>query len=213
MSDDAKRELVELLARHDVPLIEDDVYGDLAHDGTRPRPAKSFDRKGLVLWCSSFSKTAAPGLRVGWIAAGRYQAEIEHRQFTTSVGPSPLPQAIMAEFLTTGGYDRFLRRARTMYGERTAAMADAVLSVFPAGTRVTRPAAGFALWVELPRGIDAQALYAAALPALIAITPGPLFSAKLRYRHFIRLNAAQWRDPWKEHLGRLAALARKLDRG
>ena len=213
MDDGTKRELVELLARRDVPLIEDDVYGDLAHDGTRPRPAKSFDRQGLVLWCSSFSKTAAPGLRVGWIAAGRYQAKIEHLQFTSSVGPSPLTQTIMATFLSSGGYDRFLRRARMAYAERTAAMADAVLAVFPAGTRVTRPTAGFALWVELPRGIDAQSLYAAALPALIAITPGPLFSAKLRYRHFIRLNAAQWRDPWKEHLGRLGALARKLDRG
>jgi DNA-binding transcriptional MocR family regulator len=204
----ATRELVELLAVRQVPLIEDDVLGDLALDGARPLPAKAFDREGLVLWCSSLSKTAAPGLRTGWIAAGRFQAAVEHLQFTNAVGPSPLNQAVAARLLEGGIYDRVLRRARMAYAQRTAAMADAVLACFPAMTRVARPAAGFCLWVELPATVDAQAVYAAALRDGISLTPGPLFSAKLRYRHFLRLCAARWDAalrPALQRLGRIVA--------
>lgn len=210
MDDEAKRELVDLLAQHEVPLIEDDVLGDLIHGETRPRPAKSFDRTGLVLWCSSVSKTAAPGLRVGWIAPGRFRDRVEHLQFTASVGPSPLNQGICTGLFTSGAYDRFLRQARSVYAERCRGMADAVLAAFPDGTRVSRPGVGLALWVELPKAVDAQKLYAAALQARIAITPGPLFSAKLRYRHFVRLNAARWDARWREALERLGGLARRM---
>ena len=205
-TDEAKRELVGVLSDKGIPLIEDDVLGDLAHDQGRPRPAKAFDRDGSVLWCSSISKSAAPGLRVGWIAAGRYQAAIEHLQFTNAVGPSPLTQEVAARFLTGGGYDRCLRRARRAYAERTAAMAAAILRTFPAGTRVSQPTVGFCLWVEMPNDVDALDLYAAALRSHIAITPRQLFSAKLRYRHFIRLNAAQWSAASQGAIVKLAGL-------
>ncbi len=209
-SDDAKRELVELLGSRRIPLIEDDVLGDLAHDGTRPSPAKAFDRRGLVLWCSSFSKTAAPGLRVGWIAAGKFQAAVEHMKFTSSVATSTLSQVVMAEFLASGGYDRFLRRVRPAYGARCVAMAEAVARYFPRDTRVTRPTGGFVLWVELPRTVDAHRLYDAALDAQVSLTPGPLFSAKQRYRHFIRLNAAGWSQPLEPKLRTLGTLATRF---
>ncbi len=211
-SDQAKRELVALLAARRIPLIEDDVLGDLAHHDGRPSPAKAFDRDGGVLWCSSLSKSAAPGLRVGWIAAGRWQAAVEHLQFTNAVGPSPLGQEVAARFLAGGAYERCLRRARSAYAQRTAAMAAAVLRSFPEGTRISQPAAGFCLWVEMPLGVDAQELYAAALRAHIAITPGPLFSAKLRYRHFIRLCAARWNDAHEPAVRKLGALAAALAR-
>ncbi|MCK6487810.1 MAG: PLP-dependent aminotransferase family protein, partial [Planctomycetes bacterium] len=201
----ATRELVELLAGRGVPLIEDDVLGDLCLGGVRPPPAKAFDREGLVLWCSSLSKTVAPGLRAGWIAAGRYQAAVEHLQFTNGVGPSPLAQAVAAQLLD-GGHQRRLRRACAAYAERTAAMAAAVQDHFPAGTRVTVPAAGFCLWVELPVGADAAQVHQAALAAGIAITPGHLFSPKLRYRRFIRLCAARWAPQWLPALRRLGGL-------
>jgi DNA-binding transcriptional MocR family regulator len=209
-SDEAKRELVDLLGKRDIPLIEDDCLGDLAHDGTRPKPAKAFDTRGTVLWCSSFSKTVAPGLRVGWIAPGRYRATVEHLQFTNTVAGSPLTQAVMAEFLASGGHERFLRRARAEYGGRCAGMAEAVARHFPGGTHVTRPAGGFVLWVELPEAVDAQKLYAAALEARIAITPGHLFSAKRRYRHFIRLNAAAWSPGHDGRMQVLGKLARRM---
>jgi DNA-binding transcriptional MocR family regulator len=210
---EAKRELVALLSERRIPLIEDDVIGELCHHGGRPPPAKAFDREGLVLWCSSLSKTAAPGLRVGWISAGRYQEAVEHLQFTNAIGPSPLTQEVAARFLSGGAYDRCLRRARAAYAVRCAEMGAAVLRTFPAGTRVSQPAAGFCLWVEMPVGVDAQAVYAAALRAGISITPGPLFSAKLHYRHFIRLNAARWSAAALPALRRLAGLVAAAQRG
>lgn len=208
-SAEANRELVELLAAREVPLIEDDVLGDLALTGARTPPAKAWDREGRVLWCSSLSKTAAPGLRIGWIAAGRWQAEVEHLQFTNAVGVSPFTQAVATRFLTGGGYQRSLKRACTAYAERTAAMVAAVLAHFPVGTRVTQPAAGFSLWVELPPGADAAALHAAALAADIAITPGHLFSPKQRYRRCIRLCAARWSPAQLPALRRLATVVKR----
>ncbi len=204
--EESTRELVELLTARQVPLIEDDVLGDLALDGVRQPPAKAFDRAGLVLWCSSLSKTAAPGLRVGWIAAGRFQAAVEHLQFTNAVGPSPLNQLVAAGLLEGGLYERVLRRTRSVYAARTIDMAEAVLASFPSGTRVTRPSVGFSLWVELPPTADAQTIYAAALRDGIALTPGPLFSAKLRYRHALRLCASRWGDTWRPALQRLGKL-------
>ena len=207
LSDDhTKRELVELLTERDIPLIEDDVLGDLAHDGSRPRPAKAFDREGQVLWCSSLSKTVGPGLRIGWIAAGKWQAAVEHLQFINAIGPSPLLQEIAAQFLADNAWERGLRKARTLYGERTAAMADAVAASFPAGTRVIRPSCGFSVWVEMPAGNDAQRLQQTALGVGIAIAPGTLFSARKRHRHCMRLSAARWDDSQAAAIKRLAKL-------
>ena len=208
--DEATRELVELLAARGVPLIEDDAWGDLALDGSRPRPAKAFDRTGTVLWCSSLSKSIAPGLRIGWIAAGRFQAAVEHLLFTNAIGPSPLNQAVAAAYFDGGGLPRALRRARSAYAERTAAMREAVTAEFPVGTRVAQPQVGFNLWVELPDGVDGQAVYEAALRTGISVTPGRLFSAKLRYRRFLRLCAARYGDELRPAVRRLGAIVAKL---
>jgi DNA-binding transcriptional MocR family regulator len=112
MSDAGKQQLVAMLETYQVPLIEDDIYGDLSYRDERPLVAKAYDTTGNVLLCSSFSKTLAPGYRVGWIAAGRYQEQIERIKMITSVAtPSPTQLAI-AEFLANGGYDHHLRSIR-----------------------------------------------------------------------------------------------------
>lgn len=211
MSDHAKRELVALLAERDLPLIEDDIYGDLAHDGVRPCVAKSFDEPGeagRVLLCSSFSKVVSPGLRIGFIAAGRWHRAIERLQASSTLAASSLAQHALARLITNGTYERNLRRVRPLYARSCAAMASAVLATFPPGTRVTRPTGGYVLWVEMPDGCDATTLYEAALRARISVTPGPLFSARGRYHTCIRLNAAAWdktRQAGISTLGRLAA--------
>ena len=89
MPDERKRQLVELLARHDIPLIEDDVYGELYFGATRPVPAKAYDTQGLVLHCSSFSKCLAPGYRIGWASAGRYAARAAAQAVVHAVGVRP----------------------------------------------------------------------------------------------------------------------------
>jgi DNA-binding transcriptional MocR family regulator len=187
-----KRALVELLASHEIPLIEDDIYGDLSFSNDRPVAAKSFDRQGLVIYCSSFTKTLAPGYRVGWAIGGRFQAELERLKMMTSIATASPPQLAVAEFLANGGYDHHLRGIRRVYARQMALMADAVAQYFPPGTKVTRPAGGFILWVEMPEGADAIELYQRALAQGISIAPGPIFSLANSYRNNIRLNAAFW---------------------
>lgn len=188
MPPEARERLARMLARHDVPLIEDDVYGDLSFDGARPRPVKAFDRERVLL-CGSVSKTLAPGYRVGWVAGGRYHAAIERLKFARTIAaPSSAPMAV-AEMLSRGGYDRHLRRLRRTLSVQVEQHREAIATHFPEGTRVSRPQGGFVLWVELPGGASSVALQIEALARGIAITPGPLFSARPRFESCLRINA------------------------
>lgn len=199
MPDIHKKRLVQLLAERDLPLIEDDIYGDLPHAGPRPKAAKGYDRKGLVMLCSSFSKTLAPGYRVGWAAPGRWRERIEHLKYINTTATATLPQLAIAEFLERGGYDHYLRRVRSVYARNLERMTQAIARYFPEGTRVSQPTGGFVLWVELPKRMDALELHRRALARKILIAPGPLFSPKQAYRNCFRLNAAL---PWDERLER-----------
>ncbi len=210
MPDERKRELVELLARHEIPLIEDDIYGDLTFGNERPTAAKSFDRSDLVIYCSSFSKTIAPGYRVGWAIAGRFQAEMERIKMIMNVAPASPPQIALAEFLATGGYDHHLRSIRRAHARNISQMAEAVARYFPAGTRMTHPDGGFILWVEMLEGTNAITLYHRALEKGISIVPGPLFSLSNKYGHHIRLSAAQWDEKIEQGIKTLGMLAHKL---
>ncbi|HSI83176.1 MAG: PLP-dependent aminotransferase family protein [Candidatus Methylacidiphilales bacterium] len=209
MPESHKRALVEMLARAEVPLIEDDIYGDLAHHGPRPKVAKAYDTKGLVMLCGSYSKTLAPGYRVGWVAPGpRYLQKVKHLKYTSTVASASLPQMAVAEFLQNGGYDHHIRTLRFMYGEQVSRMCEAIGALFPAGTRVTRPEGGFVLWVELPKAVDSLQLQDDAMRHRISIAPGPLFSSQQKYSNFVRLSCGH---PWSarfeqgiETLGRLA---------
>jgi len=211
MPEERKKRLVQLLAEREVPLIEDDIYGDLGHDAPRPRAAKSYDRKGLVMLCSSFSKTLAPGYRVGWVVPGRWREQVEHLKYVSTMATATLPQLAIAEFLERGGYDHNLRKLRALFASGIERVTHAIARYFPDGTRVTQPAGGFVLWVELPKTVDSFELHRRALARKISIAPGPLFSPKQAYRHCIRLNCAL---PWDERLERalvtLGRLAEEL---
>ena len=199
MPDDKKRRMVELLAEFEVPLVEDDIYADLCFDGERPHAAKAYDRRGLVMLCSSFSKSLAPGYRVGWAMPGRFLQRVARLKFSSSVATTTPTQMAIARYLSQGGFDRYLRRLRRTYKELTHWMTGAIAEAFPAGTRVSRPGGGHVLWVEMPESVDSIWLYEAALEDGVSIAPGPLFSATDRYRNFIRLNCAQ---PWTEKVAR-----------
>lgn len=197
MPDDNKRRLVAMLSERDIPLIEDDIYGDLYFTDERPRTIQSFDTAGRVLLCSSFSKTVAPGYRIGWVLAGEYQHKVIDRKQLTSAATASLPQMVMAEFLHTGGYDRNLAALRRHYGEQVRRMRAAVAEYFPRGTRVSEPKGGFVLWVELPAGTDTWELFQRAIEQSISVTPGALFSASGKYRNHLRLCAGH---PWDERI-------------
>ena len=214
MPDEHKEKLVGLLARKEIPLIEDDIFGDLNHGGTRPRVAKAFDRKGLVLLCGSFSKTLAYGYRIGWVAPGRFQERVQLLKFSQSVSTVTLQQRAIARFLEGGGYDRHLRTLRRRLAESMHRMVGGVSECFPPGTRLTQPRGGMLLWVELPRRVSALELHRRALAEGIAIAPGPLFSARQRLDGFVRLNAAQeWGPRVDAALARLGRLTWELAEG
>lgn len=207
MPRDRKRDLVALLARHNVPLIEDDVYGELFFDDERPPPARAFDADGRVLHVSSFSKCLAPGFRIGWVAAGRHAHEIARRKLALSVSTSLPPQLALAEYLDHAGFERHLHRLRGRLASQQAGLADAVLRHFPAGTLATRPRGGYFLWVEMPAKFDAMRLYQEAAAQDIHVAPGPIFSVEQSFRNCLRLNYSCPVEASVEHavavLGRL----------
>jgi DNA-binding transcriptional MocR family regulator len=194
-----KKLLAELLESASVPLVEDDVYGDLTFDARRPPPVKAFDTTGNVLLCSSFSKTLAPGLRVGWTAPGRHQRAVERLKFNSMLAVPTVTQAAVAAFLEEGGYERHLRRLRRACADLVGRVTGVVSRSFPEGTRASRPAGGCVLWIELPEGADALRLYQRALESRIAVAPGPIFSATGRYTSCLRLSCS---SPWSEKLER-----------
>ena len=211
MDDGHKKALVQLAERHKFFIVEDDIYGDLTLQGARPRTLKSFDRKGMVLLCSSVSKTLSPGLRVGWVAAGRFHNEIERLKLLTNVGTAALPQEAVAEFLHSGGYDRHLKRLRTMLAGQMESVRQAIAKYFPVGTRVSRPAGGYMLWVQLPDQIDALKLYRKALDEHISILPGTIFSPTGRFRNYIRINCGQtWTETHDRAILTLGRLCERL---
>ncbi len=208
MGDDARRALAELAAHYRVPVVEDDIYGELTFDGPRPRAVKAFDEDGWVLYCSSFSKTISPGFRIGWSVAGPRRQEVMLLKNLTSVAAPSLSQLALSAYLADGGHDRHLRQLRRAYRDNLARAIDAVGRHFPDGTRATRPEGGQLLWVEMPRRVSAVRLYEDVRPHGISVAPGVLFSAAGRYEHCLRLNLGLTYDERVEAalqtLGRLA---------
>src|SRR5258706_6280109 len=193
MPDEKKRALVKMLARREIPLIEDDIYGNLTFGAKRPKVAKAFDEDGWVLLCDSFTKILSPGSRVGWVAPGRFKTRVEFLKFTNTCGTASLPQMAIAEFLRAGGFDHHLRKLRKFYATQMRQMSEAITRYFPPGAKVTRPQGGMCLWVELPPEVDSMRVYNEALAAGITIAPGNIFSAKQKFQNFIRLNCG---NPW-----------------
>jgi DNA-binding transcriptional MocR family regulator len=211
MSDASKKRLVQMLGERDVPLIEDGVYNALHFAPTPPYAAKAYDRRNSVMLCSSFTKCLAPGIRVGWVAPGRYYEQVQILKFMNTGGLPELLQLTVAEFLENGGYDRHLRSVSRTYERLTGLAQGAVARHFPAGTRVTRPSGGFVVWAELPKAVDAVELFELAMKEKIGFAPGPMFSATNRYPNCLRLSCAvAWTARIEAAYARLGELAHRL---
>ncbi|OJY24114.1 MULTISPECIES: PLP-dependent aminotransferase family protein [unclassified Pandoraea] len=210
LSDERKQALVRLLAIYGVPLIEDDVFRELHFGLTPAYPAKRFDAKGLVLHCGSFSTSLAPGLHLGWVAAGRYARRIEHARWLT-MDPASVPvQCAIAGLLEHGDYDRLLRKLRRELASLQTRMVAAVVKYFPKGTLVVRPPGGFFLWVQLPEGVGAVQLFEMAEAHEIAIAPGAIFSCDSEFRRHIRINYGRpWTRDVEKEIHTLGTLARR----
>jgi DNA-binding transcriptional MocR family regulator len=192
MPDGAKRRLVDILSARGVPLIEDATFADLQQTGT-PTAAKTFDRTGQVMLCASLTKTIAPGLRLGWVEGGRYADRIALLKRVSSIGQPALIQETLARYLDKGGLDRHLRTLRGTFAGLVLQHTRAVAEHFPAGSCVEQPSGGFLLWVELPSGIDTQALHEHALSIGLGLAPGAMFSASNAFAHAVRINCGiEW---------------------
>lgn len=188
VSDENKKALLALLRRHDVPLIEDDVYAELYFGQQAPLCSKAEDSTGLVMHVASFSKSLAPGYRIGWVAAGRYARRIQQQKLSLSLATSIPIQIAIADYLKQGGFENHLRHLRHTLATQEATMIQAIERHFPLGTKLARPQGGYFLWLELPPKVDTLLLHQQALSHGISIAPGPIFSAKREFRHQLRLN-------------------------
>jgi DNA-binding transcriptional MocR family regulator len=211
MSVQRKQQIVDLFNHYDLPLIEDDVYGELSFEYSRPQAIKAFDTQGRVLYCSSISKTLSPGLRVGWTAPGQYQVKVEHLKMAMNWMTAIAPQLTVAAFFANGGYDRHLRKLCRAYQTQVSRMTQAICDYFPPQTKVTRPGGGFVLWLELPSTFNTMELYEAALQHNISIAPGEMFSPSGNYRNCLRLNCGSpWSSTIDQAMQTLGSLAKGL---
>lgn len=197
MPDENKRHVVQMLDERGIPLIEDDVYGDIFFGERRPLAAKSFDKNGNVMLCNSVTKTLAPGLRLGWIVAGRWSARVEMLKLTSSIVTPELAQAAIAAFMQNGNYDHHMRKFRAGVKQQTDLMIAAVRKYFPSGTKVSSPQGGYLLWITLPDGVSSRAVFEAARRQSIGIAPGLMFSNSDKFDHYIRLSCA---NPWRAEI-------------
>jgi DNA-binding transcriptional MocR family regulator len=196
-----------------VALVEDGVYADLVYDDTRRRPAKAFDRKGLVLYCGSFSKSLAPGLRVGWVEPGRFRDRVAGLKGITSLMTAALPQLAVADLLESGFYERYVKRARLVAADQTSRYVQALGDALPPDARLTRPAGGTLVWVQLPKRVDGTALYRRLLDQGIGVFPGEIFSTNAKHRGFIRVSCGMpWTPAIERAIGVIGRTCRELSR-
>lgn len=211
MPEAAKERLVALCAAHGIPLIEDDTYGALADAGTPLRALKSWDRDGNVIHCASLHKILAPGLRLGWISAGRWQSRVAMLKYAQTRSNEELGQIAAAEFMASSAYDRHLRRLRAALRVQRERTAETIATCFPAGTRLNEPAGGIALWVELPQRLSSKRVFDAALREGILVAPGLMFSNSGRFDHFLRISCGwPYSDAIDAALRRLGGIVGRL---
>lgn len=211
MPDEHKREAVKLLAKYNVPLIEDDIYGDIYFGSHRPVCCKSYDEEGMVLWCSSVSKTLAPAYRVGWVAPGKFLDAVMKLKLFHSLNSTPIPSEVIGSFLESGRYESHLRKLRRILHTNYLQYVRVIGGHFPAGTKISRPQGGLSLWVELPKKIDTIDLYNTAVNRKITFSPGSMFTLQKQFSNCMRLSfGLEWNEKTENSLqllGRLAAAA------
>lgn len=195
MPDEHKEELYHLAVRYQIPILENDIYGDLHFQGERPITIKNFDKKGLVLTFSSYSKTVAPGLRLGWLAAGQYFAQVERMKFSLGRSVSPLNQEVMIQLLQTPQYDKHLRTFRQQLERQAIQFLRTFKTYFPSDFTQYPPQGGYSLWGQLPLTTDPALFHSSCQDLGIGFTPGATFSFTNAYNHYFRAIFAQRLTP------------------
>ena len=190
-----QKQIYQLCKVYDVPIIEDDIYGDLGFEGEKTHTLKALDVDGRVIYCSSFSKTIAPGLRVGWTIPGRYREKLEWLQTFNTFSAASLSQFALNAYLEGGHYDRHLRTVQAAYKENVSNFIKLIKCNFPEGTLLSEPRGGFILWICLPEKVRVVELQEKALQLGVTIVPGEVFSGTDHFKNYLRISCAV---PWTE---------------
>lgn len=207
MPDENKKELVKMLTEHNVPLVEDDVYGNIYFGAGRPKPCKFYDEAGIVMWVGSVSKTLAPGYRVGWVAPGKFKEKIIRQKLVQTVSSPSLFSDVIADFLEHGRYDHHLRMFRKKLYANYLQIQKSVTQYFPDNTKISEPKGGFMLWLELDKKICTEDLYDEAVSQKVNFAPGRMFSQYNQYQNCMRLNyALEWTDRVESDLEKLGKM-------
>ena len=186
----ARRHAVMALAQsYGVPVLEDDPYGALRYSGSPLPPLASLDTSGLVLSMGTFSKTLAPGLRLGWLLAPEVMRKhVVVAKQACDLHTGTLAQRATVALLEAFDYQGHIAKLCKVYGERCNAMNQVLQTTLPAGSTFTKPAGGLFFWVELPPQLDATALLPLAVAQKVAYVPGAPFFASAPKRNTLRLN-------------------------
>ncbi|MDR4891795.1 MULTISPECIES: aminotransferase-like domain-containing protein [unclassified Chryseobacterium] len=207
MPDENKKELVKMLTEYNVPLVEDDVYGNIYFGAGRPKPCKFYDEAGIVMWVGSVSKTLAPGFRVGWVAPGKFKEKIIRQKLVQTVSGPSLFSDVIADFLAHGRYDHHLRMFRKKLYANYLQIQKSVIEYFPDNTKISEPKGGFMLWLELDKRICTEDLYDIAVSQKVNFAPGRMFSQYNQYQNCMRLNyALEWTDRVESDLEKLGKM-------
>jgi DNA-binding transcriptional MocR family regulator len=211
MPDENKKEVVKLLSENGIPLIEDDVYGDLYFGSGRPKCCKSFDKEGNVLYCSSISKTLAPGYRVGWIAPGKYKDKILKLKLLHSTSSISIVNEAVANFLKSGKYEKHLQQMRKTLHNNYQNYVQTIAESFPEGTKTSRPQGGLSLWVEFDKSLKTTELYDLAIKENISIAPGRMFTLQNQFENCMRLCIGlPWSEETQLKLRQVGSLAKRI---
>ena len=195
MPDENKKKLVDIITKNNIPLIEDDIYGELYYGKNRPRTCKYYDTKGMVMHCSSLSKSLSPGYRIGWVIPGKFLEQVKQIKRIHNISSPTLTQAAMAHYLQHGRYEYHLKSMRKALHIQCLRFVQAIIDYFPEDTKVSRPHGGFILWVELNKKVNTFKLRIEAMKHHISIVPGKIFSASSNYNNCIRISFGK---PWDE---------------
>lgn len=211
MPDENKKKLVEMITKHNIPLIEDDIYGELYFGKNRPRTCKYYDTRGMVMHCSSLTKSLAPGYRIGWIIPGKFLEQVKQIKRIQNISSPTLTQAAMAHFLQIGRYEYHLKGLRKALHTQCLRYIQGIVDYFPEDTKVSRPHGGFVLWVQLNKKVNAFKLRSEAMKHHISIMPGKIFSASCNYSNCIRISFGKpWDDDVDYGLMMLGKLIQKM---
>jgi DNA-binding transcriptional MocR family regulator len=190
MTNERKQQVVELIQRYKVALIEDDVYSELYADKDPVHPLRMYDDVGNIMLCSSFSKSLTAGLRIGWVVAGKRALDIQKLQLMSTLATSAPIQETLVHYLTSRNYESHLKQLRKKLSDRKNKMTALLNKLLPDSVKVLSQQGGYFIWLELPKHTDSIQIYQEALKQNVSIAPGKMFSLTEQYNNCIRLNAS-----------------------